>query len=449
MGSYLKMKTIVAILGFALFSYVGCFKCPDWLKYGKAPPASCPPPKDPQKRAKSKIESWFTEAMFKDLFPKANIGWGPTNCRPYNYHAFVIAARYFPKFGSEHFTKNPEGKALNPAYGQDESYKRDVAAFLSHAVQETGENNADLYKRLPKKQADDCFYRGAFFNWFEGGPKSPFLRNQGSEPADGEFCVANARYCDEASNSKWFYPCGQGKSGGYFTGCYYGRGAIQISYNYNYGLFQQWLRKEGITHNGKPIDILNNPNLVMTKTDPPLSVMASLWFYMTPQSPKPSMHDIVIGNWVSPDPSYGAGVFGPTSLVINRECGGEDPTDPGGAGESRRIKAFRWFTGYFNVPFNKGDAKTLSCKRFNGGSKGFKFPDGRKVANSWDANWKTSWDPSKPCECAMQTYQGYIPAYDPKIMPHMAKENDYNKKWCERLYQAGYRDQGCAKYKPK
>lgn len=91
----------------------------------------------------------------------------------------------------------------------------------------------------------------------------------------------------------------------YYQGCYYGRGAIQISYNYNYGLFQQWLRKEGITHNGKPIDILGNPNLVMTKTDPPLSVMASLWFYMTPQSPKPSMHDIVIGNWVSPDPSYG------------------------------------------------------------------------------------------------------------------------------------------------
>ena len=42
----------------------------------------------------------------------------------------------------------------------------------------------------------------------------------------------------------------------------------------------------------------------MTKTDPPLSVLASLWFYMTPQSPKPAMHDIVIGNWVSPDQDY-------------------------------------------------------------------------------------------------------------------------------------------------
>lgn len=49
----------------------------------------------------------------------------------------------------------------------------------------------------------------------------------------------------------------------------------------------------------------------------------------------------------------------------------------------------------------------------------------------------------------MQTYQGYIPAYDPLIMPHMAKENQFNKEWCEHIYQAGYRDQGCAKYKPK
>ena len=65
-----------------------------------------------------------------------------------------------------------------------------------------------------------------------------------------------------------------------------------------------WLKNQGITHNGKPIDVLANPNLIMTKTDPPLSIMASMWFYMTPQSPKPSMHDIVIGNWVSPDPKY-------------------------------------------------------------------------------------------------------------------------------------------------
>lgn len=141
-------------------------------------------------------------------------------------------------------------------------------------------------------------------------------------------------------------------------------------------------------------------------------------------------------------------VFGPTSLVVNNECGGEDPQEPGGAGESRRIKALRWFTQYFKVRFNTGDPKTLSCKKFNRGSRKFAFSDGRFVANSWDANWRTSWDPSKPCECAMQKYQGYIPAYDPNLMPHLTKQNEENKKWCESLYQQGWRNQGCSGYKP-
>merc|ERR1711962_1644505 len=173
-------------------------------KYGKPPPTSCKKPTDPLKKPKSPIESWFTEQTFADLFPKANIGWGPSDCRPYNYKAFAIAARYFPKFGTEHFSTDPEGRALHPVYSAHDTYRRDIAAFLSHATQETGENDPSLYKKLSKKEADACFYRGAFFNWF--------------------------------------YPCGKGKSGQFYTGCYYGRGAIQISYNFNYGLFQQWLR---------------------------------------------------------------------------------------------------------------------------------------------------------------------------------------------------------------
>jgi hypothetical protein len=40
---------------------------------------------------------------------------------------------------------------------------------------------------------------------------------------------------------------------------------------------------------------MTNPNLIITKMDPPLAMMASIWFYMTPQPPKPAMHDIVLG----------------------------------------------------------------------------------------------------------------------------------------------------------
>ena len=141
-------------------------------------------------------------------------------------------------------------------------------------------------------------------------------------------------------------------------------------------------------------------------------------------------------------------VFGPTSLVINNECDGEDPVDPGGGGESRRIKAFRWFTGYFKVRFNTGDPRTLSCKTFNNGSRNFTFPDGRFVANSWDVNWKSAGDPSKPCECIMEDYQGYIQAFDPKLVPQFAKQNEDNKLWCESVYQQGWKNENCSHYKP-
>ena len=50
---------------------------------------------------------------------------------------------------------------------------------------------------------------------------------------------------------------------------------------------------------------------------------------MTPQPPKPAMHDIVMGTW-EPGPEnraagYKGPLFGPTSLVINNECGGPLP----------------------------------------------------------------------------------------------------------------------------
>jgi len=449
----MEFLLVVFLFAFAGASAGASMKCKkmEWQRFGPAPPSECPQPTDPQKRPKSGIESWLTEDVFNDLFPKANIGHGPTKCRPYNYQAFAIAARYFPKFGTEHFTKDPLGKALNPVYTKKETARRDVAAFFAHAIQETGENNGHLYQVMSKEDADNCFYRGGFFNWFEGGPNSPFVSNGGLKPEDGALCNAQGRYCDENTNNARFYPCAKGGKGGQYAGCYFGRGAIQISYNYNYGYFNRWLVDQGITHNGKPIDVLAEPNLVMTKTDPPLAIMASLWFYMTPQSPKPAMHDIVIGNWVSPDSEYAAPVFGPTSLVINNECGGEDKAEPGGAGESRRIKAFKWFNKYFGVKSIIGSEKTLSCKNFNNGNR-FQFPPtmpkAANAGNSWDANWATSWDSSKPCQCARQKYQGLIPAYDPAVMPHMVDLDMKNKKWCEELLSAGWQGQQCADYKP-
>jgi hypothetical protein len=106
---------------------------------------------------------------------------------------------------------------------------------------------------------------------------------------------------------------------------------------------------------GVNLDLLANPNLILTSTNPPLAIMSALWFYMTPQAPKPAMHDVVMGNWnptaANKNAGYQGAIFGPTSLIINNECGV--------AGETRRIDAFKWFTSWWKVPSD--NAKTISC----------------------------------------------------------------------------------------
>ena len=94
--------------------------------------------------------------MWDDLFFKSNLGLGPHKCLPYSYEAFVIAARYFPKFGND-FVEN------NGGFTKDEIYKRDVAGFFAHKVQETGENNIWLFTQpdgITAEQALDCYMKG-------------------------------------------------------------------------------------------------------------------------------------------------------------------------------------------------------------------------------------------------------------------------------------------------
>uniref|UniRef100_A0A914C620 Glycoside hydrolase family 19 catalytic domain-containing protein n=1 Tax=Acrobeloides nanus TaxID=290746 RepID=A0A914C620_9BILA len=371
----------------------------------------------------SELETWFKKEMFYDLFPHANLGWGPHSCLPYSYESFIIAARYFPEFG----TSSPKN-----GYPREENTRRDVAAFFAHAVQETGENNAGLYDgKRSNEDAADCFYRGGFFNWFEGGPISPFLPQEkpGYNPEDGDKCLFNGRYCQSGPDIDYFYHCGEGNvtEEGFYTKCYFGRGAIQISYNYNYGQFQEWLLTQNID-----TDLMENPNLVMTKMDPPLAMLASLWFYMTPQPPKPAMHDIILGNWnAGPEneaANYSGPIFGPTSLIINNECNGEDLKEPGGPGESRRIKAFKWFCNYFGVPY--GEEKDLTCKNM------VKKLDQLGYKYSYQPDWANTWK-NVSCQCAPAAYGGLIPYFDPDYYPEkfVALNRDNYRRCIQSIYE--------------
>ncbi|GJM94539.1 hypothetical protein PR202_ga11191 [Eleusine coracana subsp. coracana] len=99
-------------------------------------------------------------------------------------------------------------------------------------------------------------------------------------------------YCD-ANNTQW--PCVPGK-------------------NYNYGPAGKALGFDG----------LGEPELVAS--DPYVAFETALWFWMTPQPPKPSCHDVMVGRYKPSDADTAANRvagFGLTTNIINGrlECG--------------------------------------------------------------------------------------------------------------------------------
>ncbi|CAL5092795.1 unnamed protein product [Urochloa decumbens] len=142
---------------------------------------------------------------------------------------------------------NAANKYSDFAHGGSEvDGKREIAAFFAHVAHETG--------------------RMCSINEKDGASKN---------------------YCDP-KYPQW--PCSQGKM-------YYGRGPLQISWNYNYGAA------------GKDIgfDGLGNPDKVAQ--DSGVSFMSALWFWMT------NVHMVMQQQG-----------FGATIMKINSgECNGNDP----------------------------------------------------------------------------------------------------------------------------
>jgi len=102
--------------------------------------------------------------------------------------------------------------------------------------------------------------------------------------ADGTSAAIN--YVDTGSAD---YPPVAGRS-------YYGRGIIQLSWNYNYGAFSSWLHKNGMMKSliTSRDTLLQRPDYVASNGE--LSILSGIWFWMTPQGAKPSSHDVLYGD---------------------------------------------------------------------------------------------------------------------------------------------------------
>ncbi|CAF1704207.1 hypothetical protein HID58_053687 [Brassica napus] len=151
-------------------------------------------------------------------------------------------------------------------------------------------------------------------------------------------------HCD-SSNLEW--PCVPGQF-------YYGRGPIMLSWNYNYGPCGRDLG----------LDLLHNPDVA--SKDPVISFKTAIWFWMTPQAPKPSCHDVITDQWQPSAADISAGRLPGYGVITNIINGGLECAGRNVAQVQDRISFYTRYCGMFGVdpgsnidcdnqrPFNEG-----------------------------------------------------------------------------------------------
>ena len=235
---------------------------------------------------KDGLSSLLSKAQYEHFFPHHH----PL----YSYGAFVKAARGYPEFAGE---------------GDSLVRRRELSAFFAEIAHETGNGGPG---------SDGGSYTWGLY----------YTEEQGCQ--DGHCKLYNT-----GGNSP--YRPAPGKS-------YYGRGPIQLTYAYNYGLAGAEL--------GLPL--LAHPELV--SQDGVIAFQTALWFWMKGQAPIPSCHAVITGKWQPDARDIQLGRrpgFGMTINIINGgvECNTQVP----GARRDRedRIGYYRWFAGMLQVPVEK------------------------------------------------------------------------------------------------
>ncbi|SDF06649.1 Chitinase class I [Mucilaginibacter pineti] len=259
-------------------------------------------------KSKTSISSILTEKQFNDLFPQRD--------KFYTYAAFIKAADELGQI---------DIKISRRAVSVYQFIRTDKKTGKSAVVRQDGDWNEEWAKKKPDSvftvdYGEFCTAFGADANKKE---LAAFFAQIAHETRHG----MNGSYTDglmlihESNTENTYvsdsdeYPPVAGKK-------YYGRGPMQLSYNGNYGFASNIIF-------GDPKILLNTPELV--ENDPVVAFKAAIYFWMTPETHKPSAHDVMTGKWQpnAVDKAHGRTTpgFGMTINIVNGdvECNkGED-----------------------------------------------------------------------------------------------------------------------------
>lgn len=306
-----------------------------------------------------RLESIVSEAQFEFLFP--------VRADEYTYQGLLKAAGKFPALcGDYHDGRDAEAIC-----------RQSLATMFAHFAQETGAHD----KWLPEPQ------------WRQG---LHWVREMGWDE------TKQGGYNTECKPDSWqgeVWPCGKFANGEYKS--YFGRGAKQLSYNYNYGPFSYAMF-------GDVSPLLEHPERV---ADTWLNIASAVFFFTYPQPPKPSMLHVIDGTWQPNAHDLQSGLtagFGMTTHVINGgiECGAghEKPQS------INRIEYYQAQAQYLSVPVE--DSEILGCKDM----KPFDVKGAGAMMIYWELDW--SYIPGNPnggksYACKLVGYQTRYSAFKP------------------------------------
>lgn len=261
----------------------------------------------------------LSEDQFNQMFPERD--------SVYSYAALVAA---YQQFESE-MQGATEALTLT-----------NLLAFLANTSHET---TGDGYN-------SDTFNKGLFFV-VEGGAATQ--ERCAINPGQTPWCAAYGLTPDGAQS-------------------YYGRGALQLSYESNYQAANQ-----GIPNNEQ--DIFNDPKLVAET--PYLAWATALWFWCTPQWNKPSCAAVINGQWQPNENDLAKGRvnhtfanrMGVVTDIINGgiEAGSWDannstvvPLTPADSQSNKQaIDRQQYYQYFVEKFFPQGAAETMSLEQYN------------------------------------------------------------------------------------
>ena len=284
----------------------------------------------------------------------------PRRAPEYTYTNFLRAIAKFPAFCG----------AYDDGRDADAICRKALATMFAHFTQETGGHTTAWSE--PEWRQGLVYVRE--LGWSESAPNGYGL-------------------CDPATWQGETWPCARFEAGHPAAGqfkSYFGRGAKQLSYNYNYGPFSEAMF-------GDVNVLLEEPNLV---ADTWLNLASAVFFYVYPQPPKPSMLHALDGTWTPNSHDLAGGLepgFGVTTQIINGgiECGGATEHI-----QSRnRIAYYREFARELAVPIAADEV--LGCA----GMQRFDTSGAGAMAINWEQDW------SQPNACQLVSYQTPFSAF--------------------------------------